>query len=97
MAVSGLNASLLIVHPSEKSKYIVNLDPQIIELIQEAKCLQKMNLEVHGSALALLAIEDRIRKIRETCVLCLPVHYLSLPHRELFANLYRQYIVRSQS
>lgn len=77
MAVSGLNASLLIVHPSEASKYIVNLDPQIIELIQEAKYLQKMNLDVHGSALALLASEDRIRKIREMYVICPTFLYFS--------------------
>jgi dynein heavy chain, axonemal len=76
MAVSGLNASLLIQHPSDKAKYIVNLDPQIVELIQEAKYLQKMNLEVHGSALVLLASEDKIKKVREVYV----VHFSILYH-----------------
>lgn len=68
MAVSGLNASLLIVNPSDPEHYIVNLDPQIVELIHEAKYLQKMNLEVHGSAVILLNNEERIKKIREVCV-----------------------------
>jgi len=66
MAMTGLNATLLIVHPSDADQYIVNIDPQIIELIQEAKYLQKMNLEVNGSALLLMSNEDRIRKTRET-------------------------------
>jgi dynein heavy chain, axonemal len=68
MAMSGLNASLLILHPSDPSQYVVNIDPQIIELIQEAKYLQKMNLEVIGSALVLMSNEERIRKTREMYV-----------------------------
>lgn len=65
MAASGLNASLLIVHPADSNKYIVNIDPQVIELIQEAKYLHKMNLEVRGSAVELLNREEEIKKTRE--------------------------------
>jgi len=38
-AKSGLNASLLIRHP-DSGELFVNFDPQVMELIQEAKCLQ---------------------------------------------------------
>ena len=56
-ARSGLNASLLVRHPDTKQLF-VNFDPQILELIQEAKYLQKLNLSVPESALFLFKKED---------------------------------------
>ncbi|KAK3724620.1 hypothetical protein RRG08_041104 [Elysia crispata] len=60
-AKSGLNASLLVKHP-ETGELFVNFDPQIMELIQEAKCLQIMGLEVPDAAKELIVKEDVIRE-----------------------------------
>ena len=64
-AISGLNASLLVLSSSDTIPYIVNIDPQIVELIQEAKYLQKMNLELDQTVIVLLSSEGRIRRIKE--------------------------------
>jgi dynein heavy chain len=75
VAVTSLNSSLLIVNPVadmadvspavDTRRYIVNIDPHILELIQDAKYLQKMNLEIKDSANTLLMCEDKIRTTRE--------------------------------
>ena len=68
-ARSGLNASLLINHPENEELFFVNLDSQILELLQEAKYLQKMNLEIHEATLDLCQQEETIKKTREAWVL----------------------------
>lgn len=70
MALSGMNASLLIAGSSDDTQYLVNLDPQLLELIQEAKYLQKMNLEIPEAANLLMSSEDRIKHIKELYVRC---------------------------
>ena len=65
LAVSGLNAALLIEHTTDRTQYVVNLDPQVLELIAETKYLQKMNLEVSNSAAALVMCEERLKKTYE--------------------------------
>ncbi|XP_076466904.1 dynein axonemal heavy chain 5-like [Babylonia areolata] len=60
-AKSGLNASLLVRHP-ETEEVFVNCDSQIMELIQEAKYLQAMGLEVPEAAKDLIVKEITIRK-----------------------------------
>jgi len=67
-ARSGLNASLLITHPDNDELFFVNLDSQILELLQEAKYLQKMNLEINEATLDLCQQEDSIKKTREALV-----------------------------
>ena len=62
-ARSGLNASLLVQHPDTKQLY-VNFDPQILELIQEAKCLKKLNLEIPEAAMVLSKKEGKIKEYR---------------------------------
>ncbi|XP_023932721.1 dynein heavy chain 5, axonemal [Lingula anatina] len=62
-AKAGLGASLLVRHPETKELY-VNFDPQICELVQEAKYLQRLNLEIPESALRLCMNIDRINSNR---------------------------------
>ncbi|ELU05307.1 hypothetical protein CAPTEDRAFT_162628 [Capitella teleta] len=62
-ARSGLTASLLVRHPETKVLY-VNFDPQILELIQEAKYLLKLNLSIPESALYLCKKEDKVKEVR---------------------------------
>ncbi|XP_071801151.1 dynein axonemal heavy chain 5-like isoform X2 [Asterias amurensis] len=57
---SGLNSSLLVRHPETKELF-VNFDPQVLELIAEAKYLSKMNLEVPDSAGVLILKEAEIK------------------------------------
>ena len=59
-AKSGLSASLLVRHPDTRQLF-VNFDPQILELIQEAKYLKKLNLEIPDAALILCKKEDKIK------------------------------------
>ena len=57
-ARAGLSASLLVCHPDTHQLY-VNFDPQILELIQEARYLRKLHLEIpEGAALLCRKGED---------------------------------------
>lgn len=60
-ARSGLNASLFVRNPDTRTLH-VNFDPQILELIQEAKYLYKLNLEIPETALFICKNEATIRK-----------------------------------
>ncbi|XP_072018853.1 LOW QUALITY PROTEIN: dynein axonemal heavy chain 5-like [Amphiura filiformis] len=57
---SGLNSSLLVRHPETKELF-VNFDPQVFELISEAKYLSKMNLEIPEAAGVLVLKEDTVK------------------------------------
>ncbi|EDQ85635.1 uncharacterized protein MONBRDRAFT_29039, partial [Monosiga brevicollis MX1] len=70
---SGLNASLLVRRPlsnqdevafslRETGDLVVNIDPQIMQLIRETKIMQKLKLEIPESAKLLCLQEDRLRK-----------------------------------
>ena len=59
-ARSGLAASLLIRDPETKKIY-VNFDPSILEVIQEAKCMNSMNLDVPPAASNLVVKEEMIK------------------------------------
>ena len=60
-ARSGLAASLLVKHP-ETDKLYVNFDPMILELITEAKCLQKLRLDIPETAVMLNKKGDKIKE-----------------------------------
>lgn len=62
-ALTGLTATLLIRHPDTRQLF-VNFDPHILELIQEAKYLKKLNLEIPHSAILLCKKEDQIKDYR---------------------------------
>ena len=63
-ARSGLNASLMVRHPELPEQLFVNFDPQILELIQEAKYLKKLNLEIPEMAVVLCKREESIKATR---------------------------------
>jgi dynein heavy chain len=46
-AKAGLQATLIIRHPDDGKLY-VNFDQEIMQLIREAKCLDRMGIEVSG-------------------------------------------------
>ncbi|KAI9141404.1 dynein heavy chain and region D6 of dynein motor-domain-containing protein [Paraphysoderma sedebokerense] len=54
-AKAGLQATLLVT--DENRQLYVNFDPQIIQLIREAKCMQRLNLEVPPSVQSLVSKE----------------------------------------
>ena len=58
---SGLNASLLVRHP-ETADLLVNLDPQLPQVIRETKIMQKLGLEIPDSAKLLCLQEERLSK-----------------------------------
>lgn len=60
-ARSGLNAALLVRHPESKKLY-VNFDPQILELIVEARYMVKLNLEIPEAAVYLIKMEKEIKE-----------------------------------
>ena len=60
-AKSGLNASLLIRHP-DTDELFVNFDPQVVELIQEAKCLQALHLDIPETVHSLMVKEEEIKQ-----------------------------------
>ena len=39
-------------------KLFVNFDPQILELIQEAKCMRRLNLEVNKNMESMMVYDD---------------------------------------
>jgi hypothetical protein len=58
-AKAGLQATLIIRHPDDGKLY-VNFDQEILQLIREAKCLDRMGIEVRGDALSACAHMTRV-------------------------------------
>ena len=56
---TGLHA--LLLWPGEDKKLYVNLDDEIFELIREAKCLDRMGVEIPESARIVLLQEEKIK------------------------------------
>merc|ERR1719199_2158423 len=59
-AKAGLQATLIIRHPDD-SKLYVNFDQEILQLIREAKCLDRMGIEIPESARIVLLQEDKFK------------------------------------
>nr|XP_046263890.1 dynein axonemal heavy chain 8-like isoform X2 [Scatophagus argus] len=55
-----LKVTLLVRHP-KTGRLFINLDPKVTEVIREAKCLLKMDLEVPRQALRLVKSESKIK------------------------------------
>ena len=60
-AKAGLQATLIIRHPSNNKLY-VNFDNEILTLIREAKCLSRIGIEIPESAKIVLLQEDKFKK-----------------------------------
>eukprot|EP00698_Gefionella_okellyi_P008565 TRINITY_DN2129_c0_g1_i1.p1 TRINITY_DN2129_c0_g1~~TRINITY_DN2129_c0_g1_i1.p1 ORF type:complete len:4495 (+),score=1467.97 TRINITY_DN2129_c0_g1_i1:46-13530(+) len=59
-AKAGLQATLLVKHPSSGRIY-VNFDLDVVRLLREAKALQRMGLDVPAGAIAVLLQEGRLK------------------------------------
>lgn len=67
-ARTGLRATLIIRHTAN-NKYYVNLDPNVLQLIREARCLTRMDVEIPDDAKMVLAQETHFKQ-----------HYNELKH-----------------
>ncbi|RHY51106.1 hypothetical protein DYB38_003376 [Aphanomyces astaci] len=56
----GLHATLIIRHP-QTDKLYVNFDKEILQLIREAKCLDRMGIEVPDNAKMVMLQEDKFK------------------------------------
>lgn len=59
-AKAGLQATLIIRHP-EDNKLYVNFDPEILQLLREAKCLDRMGIEIPEAAKIVLLQEEKFK------------------------------------
>jgi dynein heavy chain len=59
-AKAGLQATLIIRHPDDGKLY-VNFDQEILQLIREAKCLDRMGVDVPDGARIVLFQEDKFK------------------------------------
>ncbi|KAL3815567.1 hypothetical protein ACHAXA_000299 [Cyclostephanos tholiformis] len=59
-AKTGLQATLIIRHPDDNKLY-VNFDHDIFQLIREAKCLDRMGIEIPESAKIALVQEEKFK------------------------------------
>ncbi len=57
----GLQATLIIRHPDDNKLY-VNFDHEILQLIREAKCLDRMGIDIPENAKIVLFQEDKFKK-----------------------------------
>uniref|UniRef100_A0A8C9NK88 Dynein axonemal heavy chain 8 n=1 Tax=Serinus canaria TaxID=9135 RepID=A0A8C9NK88_SERCA len=55
-----LQSTIFVRHPTTE-KFLVNFDPQILEIVRETKCMLKLGLEVPEQALKLAIIEDKLK------------------------------------
>ena len=59
-AKSGLQATLIIRHPEDQKLY-VNFDLELLQLIREAKCLDRMGVDIPESAKIVLFQEEKLK------------------------------------
>jgi len=59
-AKAGLQATLIIRHPEDNRLY-VNFDAEILQLIREAKCLDRMGIAIPENARVVLLQEDKFK------------------------------------
>ena len=59
-AKGGLQATLIVRHPDDGKLY-VNFDAEVLQLIREAKCLDRMGIDIPESAKTVLLQEDKFK------------------------------------
>ena len=59
-AKAGLQATLIIRHPEDGRLY-VNFDSEILQLVREAKCLDRMGIEIPEAAKVVLLQEAKYK------------------------------------
>lgn len=59
-AKAGLQATLIIRHPDDGKLY-VNFDQEILQLIRESKCLDRMNVDIPDGARIVLFQEEKFK------------------------------------
>lgn len=82
---SGLSSSLLVRHP-ETSCLLLNLDPQLSQVIRETKVMQKLHLEIPETAKLLCLQEDRLCMQKNDLALMIEEYHRvfnSIPERVL--------------
>lgn len=57
---AALQATLIIRH-DELKKFLVNFDPEIMQLIREAKCMDRVGIEIPESARIILLQEEKFK------------------------------------
>ncbi|NXY25637.1 DYH8 protein, partial [Atrichornis clamosus] len=55
-----LQSTIFVRHPTTE-KFLVNFDPQILEIVRETKCMIKLGLEVPEQAVKLAIIENKLK------------------------------------
>jgi len=77
---ASMQSSILIRNP-ETSKFMVNFDPSIWELLSEAKYFTKIGLDIPDTAFRLCLKEEKITK-NEVCVILM--HKIEFKSIEFF-------------
>ena len=60
-AKAGLQASLIVRHP-KSGRLFINFDREILQLMREAKCMQRIGIEVPESSKMVLLQEDKFKR-----------------------------------
>ncbi|NXB52763.1 DYH8 protein, partial [Leucopsar rothschildi] len=58
-----LQSTIFVRHPTTE-KFLVNFDPQILEIVRETKCMIKLGLEVPEQAVKIAIIENKLKSNR---------------------------------
>ncbi|KAL2306085.1 hypothetical protein Nmel_003990 [Mimus melanotis] len=58
-----LQSTIFVRHPTTE-KFLVNFDPQILEIVRETKCMIKLGLEVPEQAVKIVVIENKLKSNR---------------------------------
>ncbi|NWV39501.1 DYH8 protein, partial [Grantiella picta] len=58
-----LQSTIFVRHPKTE-KFLVNFDPQILEVVRETKCMIKLGLEVPEQAIKIAIIEDKLKSTK---------------------------------